>query len=62
MPRCFLCNKRVKDGDDYTSINKGLYSEEGDKDWVALIFHEKCWRGLGKRATKQLRPLFEAEV
>ena len=60
--RCFVCKKKIKDEEAYTSINKGIYSEEGDKDWIALIFHETCWVKLRKDADKRLIPLFEAEV
>lgn len=60
--KCFLCKRKLKHGEEYTSINKGFYSEVGDKDWVALIFHNKCWRLLGKNVDKKLLPLFEAEV
>ncbi len=28
--QCFICRKKIKDGEEYTSINKGVYSEEGD--------------------------------
>jgi hypothetical protein len=59
---CFLCKKKMKDGDDYTSINKGIYSEEGDKEWIALIFHDSCWEKIGVNASPELTPLFEAEV
>ncbi len=37
--KCFICRKKIKDREEYTSINKGVYSEEGDNDWIALIFH-----------------------
>lgn len=60
--RCFVCKKKIKDNEEYTSINKGFYSEFGDKDWIALIFHDKCWQLLGRYAGKKLLPLFEAEI
>ena len=47
--RCFLCRKRLKFGEDCTSINKGTHSPSGDKDWIALIFHEACWAKFGER-------------
>lgn len=59
---CFVCKKKMKDGEDYTSINKGIYSEEGDKEWVAMIFHDSCWEKMGKNVSAELSPLFEAEV
>ena len=60
--QCFFCTKKIKDGEEYTSINKGVYSEEGDKDWIALIFHENCWAKFGKDIDRKLIPLFEVEV
>jgi hypothetical protein len=60
--RCSICNKKIKYGEEYTSINKGIYSEEGGKDWIALIFHEECWHKLGMKANKDIISLFEAEV
>ncbi len=60
--KCFICRKRIKDGEEYTSINKGVYSEEGDNGWVALIFHENCWMKFGKGIGREWIPLFETEV
>lgn len=59
--RCFVCRKRLRFGEDYTSINKGTHSPSGDKDWVALVFHDACWAKLGEGASKKLMPLFRAE-
>lgn len=61
-PRCYLCKKEVKHGEDYTSINKGIYSVEGDKDWIALIFHDACWAKFGKRASGQTSAIFQVEA
>lgn len=60
--KCFICMKKLKHGDKYTSINKGIYSEEGDKDWIALIFHKNCWIKFGIGIDEKLLPIFEAEV
>ena len=60
--RCYLCKKKIDHGEDYTSINKGNYSEEGDKDWIALIFHDACWGKLGKKATGKIAPIFQVEA
>ncbi len=60
--KCFVCEKKIKYGEDYTSVNKGTYSEVGDKDWIALIFHDECWARLGQRANKKIAPLFEVEA
>jgi hypothetical protein len=60
--RCYICKKKIKYGEDVTSINKGNYSEEGDKDWIALIFHDACWERLGKTATGKIAPIFQAEA
>ena len=60
--KCFICRKKIKDREEYTSINKGVYSEEGDNDWVALIFHENCWTKFGKGVDRELIPLFETEA
>jgi len=60
--KCFICKKKIKHGDEYTSINKGIHSEEGVKDWIALIFHEDCWTKYGKGIFKKLVPLFEVAV
>ncbi|MEK6635808.1 MAG: hypothetical protein AABY38_05570 [Planctomycetota bacterium] len=54
--------KRIKHGDEYTSTHKGIYSEEGDKDWIALIFHRNCWTRFEKGADKKSVPIFEVEV
>jgi len=59
--RCYFCKKKIKDGDEYTSISKGIYSEDGDKEWIALIFHDSCWAKMGKGADPKLAPLFKAE-
>lgn len=59
---CHFCKKKIKHGDDYTSINKGNYSEEGDKDWIALIFHDVCWKKLGKIAAGKIAPIFQVEA
>lgn len=59
---CCLCKKKIDHGEDYTSINKGNYSEEGDKDWIVLIFHDVCWENLGKEATGKIVTLFQAEA
>lgn len=60
--RCFVCRKNIGEGEDYTSINKGIYSQEGDQEWVALIFHDLCWQKMRQHAPPQLVPLFDAEV
>ena len=60
--QCFICRKKIKDREEYTSINKGVYSEEGDNDWIALIFHENCWTKFGKGVDRELIPLFETEA
>jgi hypothetical protein len=60
--KCFICEKKIKHGDEYTSTHKGIYSEEGDKDWIALIFHRNCWTRFGKGADKKSVPIFEVEV
>lgn len=59
--RCYLCKKKIKEGEDYTSINKGIYCEEGDKDWIALIFHEACWAKLSTTVTGRILPIFQVE-
>jgi len=59
---CYVCEKKIKHGEDYTSINKGTFSEEGDKDWIALIFHDACWIKLGKTATGKIVPIFQVEA
>ena len=59
---CYLCKKEINHGEDYTSINKGNYSEEGDKDWIALIFHDACWKGLGEKATGKIVPIFQVKA
>lgn len=60
--RCDLCKKKVKHNEEYTSINKGIYSEEGDKDWVALIFHAACWAKLGKNVRGKIANIFQVEA
>lgn len=60
--RCFFCKKKMKRGDDYTCINKGIYSEEGDKEWIALIFHDLCWSKMGGNANPALALLFNLEI
>ena len=60
--RCVLCRKRMKHGEEYTSINKGIYSPHGDKDWVAVIFHDECWQRMGEAAGLKLTRLSEAQV
>jgi hypothetical protein len=60
--RCYLCKKKIEQGEDYTSINKGIYSEEGDEDWVAIIFHDACWAKFGEKATQEIAPIFEIEA
>lgn len=59
---CYLCHKEVKHGEDYISINKGNHSEEGDKDWAVLIFHDACWAKLGKKASGQIGVIFQVEA
>jgi hypothetical protein len=59
---CYLCRKKINHGEDYTSINKGNYSEEGDKDWIALIFHDSCWKKFGKGVTENILPIFQVEA
>ena len=60
--RCILCRRKMKYGDEYTSINKGIYSAHGDKDWVALIFHDECWKRIGESAGLNMTRLSEADV
>ena len=60
--RCYLCKKKIKHGEDFTSINKGNYSEEGDESWIALIFHDACWGKIGQSATGKLAPIFQVEA
>ncbi|MDE3057099.1 MAG: hypothetical protein KGJ59_03970 [Bacteroidota bacterium] len=60
--RCHFCKKRIKHDEDYTSINKGIYSEEGDNDWIALIFHEACLAKFGKKTKGRLAEIFETEL
>lgn len=55
---CYLCKKKINHGEDYTSINKGIYSMEGDKDWIALIFHDVCWGKFGKMTIGKIVPIF----
>jgi hypothetical protein len=59
---CFLCKKKINHGEEYTSINKGNYSVEGDKDWIALIFHDACWSKLGKNVRGKIANIFQVEA
>jgi hypothetical protein len=59
---CALCEKKVKQSEEYTSINKGIYSEEGDKNWIALIFHDACWANLGKNVRGKIANIFQVEA
>lgn len=60
--RCDLCKKKVKHSEEYTSINKGIYSEEGDKNWIALIFHDACWAMLGKNVIGNVANIFQVDA
>jgi hypothetical protein len=59
---CALCEKKVKQSEEYTSINKGIYTEEGDKNWIALIFHDACWAMLGKNVRGKIANIFQVEA
>jgi len=57
-----FCKKEIKDGENYISINKGIYTEEGDKDWIALIFHNHCWHEYWKESDRKNLPIVNVEV